>query len=50
MSLVDSLYSGLCYIPLASLVVGAFNPFTFRVIIGIYVPIAIFSMVFGLVL
>ena len=50
MSLVDSLYSGLCYIPLASILVGAFNLFTFRVVISIYVPIAIFSVVFGLVL
>ena len=27
--------------------VGAFNPFTFKVIIDIYVPIAIFLIVWG---
>ena len=31
----------------ASLLVGAFNPFTFKVIIDIYVPIAIFLIVWG---
>ena len=30
-----------------SLLVGAFNPFTFKVIIDIYVPIAIFLIVWG---
>ena len=29
------------------LLVGAFNPFTFKVIIDIYVPIAIFLIVWG---
>lgn len=29
------------------LLVGTFNPFTFKVIIDIYVPIAIFLIVFG---
>ena len=41
---------GFCFcIPLASLylLVGAFNPFTFKVIIDIYVPIAIFLIVWG---
>ena len=32
------------------LLVGAFNPFTFKVIIDIYVPIGIFLIVLGLFL
>ena len=46
--LVDSTYMGLC-IHSASLclLAGAFNPFTFKVIIDIYIPIAIFLIVWG---
>ena len=42
--LVDSVYMGLVFVFNQSLciLVGAFNPFTFKVIIDIYVPIAIF--------
>ena len=46
--LVDSIYMGLVIcIHSASLclLVGAFNPFTFKVIIDIYVPIDIFLIV-----
>ena len=32
------------------LLIGAFNPFTFKVIIDMYVPITIFSIVYGLFL
>jgi len=33
-----------------SLLVGEFNPFIFKVIIDIYVPVGIFLIVFGLFL
>ena len=36
------------HIFLHPVLVGAFNPFTFQVIIDMYDPIAIFSIVFGL--
>ena len=44
---VDSIYGSSFFIHSASLclLVGAFNPFTFKVIIDIYVPIAIFLIV-----
>ena len=32
------------------LLIGAFNPFTFKVIVDMYVPIALFSIVFSLCL
>ena len=35
------------YLASLCLLVGAFNPFTFKVIIDIYVPIAIFLIVWG---
>ena len=43
------IYGSCFYVHSASLclVVGAFNPFTFKVIIDIYVPIAIFLIVWG---
>ena len=43
------MYGSYFYIHSASLclLVGAFNPFTFKVIIDIYVPIAIFLIVWG---
>ena len=48
-SLVDSIYRGLVCTNLASLcvLVGAFNPFTFKVIIGKYDPVAIYFVVMG---
>ena len=41
---VDNIYMGLVFASIqpVCLLVGAFNPFTFKVIIDIYVPIAIF--------
>ena len=48
--LVDSIYMGLVFVsipPVLCLLVGAFNPFTFKVIIDIYVPISIFLIVWG---
>ena len=49
-SLVDSTYRGLFLYPFSSLclLVGAFNPFTFKVIIDKYDPIAIYFVVLGL--
>ena len=51
-SLAYSIYMGLLFIHLVSLclLVGAFNPFPFKVIINIYVPISIFLIVLGLFL
>ena len=45
----EHIYGSCFCIHLASLcpLVGAFNPFTFKVIIDIYVPIAIFLIVWG---
>ena len=52
---IYSFVNGLSNIPLfvcvyASLLVGAFNPFTFKVIISMYVLIAILLIVSGLFL
>ena len=51
-SLAYSISMGLLFIHLVSLclLVGAFNPFTFKVIINIYVPTSIFLIVLGLFL
>ena len=51
-SLAYSIYMGLLFIHLVSLclLVGAFNPFTFKVIINIYVPSSTFLIVLGLFL
>ena len=48
MSLVN-IYTDLVFVPIqpVCLLVGAFNPFTFKVIIDIYVPISIFLIVWG---
>ena len=48
-SLAYSIYMGLLFIHLVSLclLVGAFNPFTFKVIIDIFVPVAIFLIVWS---
>ena len=44
------LYGSYFYVHSASpcILVGAFNPFSFKVIIGMYVPITIFLIVLGL--
>ena len=41
---------GLVFVSIQYLLVGAFNPFTFKVIIDIYVSIGIFLIVLGLFL
>jgi len=47
----DTIYRSFCFHSASlCLLVGAFNPFTFKVIIDIYVPIAIFLIVWGLFL
>ena len=49
-SLVDNIYSGLVFVSIQTslcLLVGAFNPFTFKVIIDKYDPIAIYFVVLG---
>ena len=49
MFLVDSIYKGHVFISIqpVCLLVGAFNLLTFKVIIDIYVPIAILLIVWG---
>ena len=49
-SKVGILYGSYFYVHSASpcILVGAFNPFSFKVIIGMYVPITIFLIVLGL--
>ena len=47
-SLVNSLYLGLIFVFIQSVsFVGAFNPFIFKLIIDMYVPLVIFLIVFS---
>ena len=50
LSLVDSMYRSLFWVLSASLClfIGAFNPFTFKVIIDNYDPVAIYFVLLGL--
>ena len=45
--LIDSIYMGLVFesIQLVCLLVGTLNPFTFKVLVNMYVPITIFLTV-----
>ena len=47
---VGGIYMGLVFVSIQYLLVGAFNPFTFKVIIDIYVPIGLLLIVLGLYL
>ena len=51
-SLVDSIYMGLVFLSIQPvyLLVAAFNPFTFKTIIDMYVPVAFFLHCFHLFL
>ena len=46
---MDSIYRGLVFVSIQPvfLLVGAFNPFTFKVIIDKYDPVAIYFIVLG---